>query len=373
MQTKPPASVTTQDLKTLWRKIEAVYGAWVASCRTSDERDRADLWRAQTLYCIARVRKHSARHISGSMVADLFAYSLEEWQGTLEFVGNAPTDACSSSASEIATLKAENARLRAQIENLQRQQTPTTVEIPAQTVTVRSAVDREILRLMATTGLSRSWRLVNRILSAGLTDNANTVRNAIRRLKDQNLIEDYAWNHKVQVWSPGAGGGRQLLRLTARGRVWAEMAFGITMAPCELDELAQRHKGVSHAIAILETLEHLRIAGYRINDTPGSLLVNEDERWGQRSEPDLVAIRDNVIWTVEVQREVNARNNAKWAKSLELNPRLMLITLSIQMCNKQAAILSDVIRQEQLPPGEIRLASLEAMEKATWQWVEFHS
>lgn len=381
----------TAQIKALWATVQQLQEALTSTLGdTSEKRERITEWVALMFNSLQRLRNLPERRYAGRILAGLLQKSLELWQFTLQNAENKKPQVSVPVSipvvpvrqekqqeqhlrTQIAVLEMENVRLHAQIESLQRQQTPTTVEIPSQTVTLRSAVDREILRLMATTGQARSWRLVNQVLSAGLTDNANTVRNAIRRLKDQNLIEDYTWNHKVQVWSPGAGGGRQLLRLTARGRMWAEMAFRTKVAPCELDELAQRHKGVSHAIAILETLEHLRIAGYSINNAPGPLLVNEDERWGQRSEPDLVAIRDNVTWTVEVQREVNARNNEKWAKSLELSPRLMLITLSAQLCNKQAAILRGVIRQGQFPPGEIRLASLEAMEKENWQWIEFHS
>ena len=366
-------NVTTGQIKALWGTVESLYVTWAARCRTPEEREEAELWRAHLLYSLTRLRRVRERRFAGRMFAELLCYTLEQWQ---QFAQNYETSAevrAPVGSPTLAALEAENTRLRNQVETLQRQQAPTSVEIPAQTVTLRSAVDREILRLMATTGQARSWRLVAQVLAAGLTENGNTVRNAFKRLKGQGLIEDYTWNERPQAWSPGPGGGRQLLRLTERGRLWAETAFQIQALPCELSELVPRHKGVSHAVAIIEARDHLRAAGYVVNDAPDPLLVSGDERWGQRAEPDLTATRDGVVWPVEVQREVDERNNAKWVKSLELVPRVALVTLSAQMCDKQALILRGAMRRMELPPGEIRLISLEAMETEDWHWLVLRS
>lgn len=207
----------------------------------------------------------------------------------------------------------------------------------------------------------------------GLTEHDNGVRNALKRLKDTKLLADFVWNGKPQQWTPRAGGGRQLLRLTERGRTWAEMAFKVTAVPCELDVPVQKHKSVAHAVAILEARDHLRAVGYVVNDAPDPLLVRDDERWGQRTEPDLVAMENGVFWPVEVQLEIDRRNDEKWAKSLSLVPRMCLITVNMQMCEKQAEILRQAVRWSRLPQGEIRLASLEAMDAGIWQWLVIHS
>jgi hypothetical protein len=74
-------------------------------------------------------------------------------------------------------------------------------------------------------------------------------------------------------------------------------------------------------------------------------------------------------WPVEVQREVACRRNKKWGKALRLaEGRLVLIVFSREMQEKQRRFLQQANRRRQLPPGEIRLASLEAMEDGDWRW-----
>jgi hypothetical protein len=77
---------------------------------------------------------------------------------------------------------------------------------------------------------------------------------------------------------------------------------------------------------------------------------------------------DGRRWPVEVQREVHARRNEQWGKTLEIEGRLLLILFSEDKCNQQLALLQQARRGGLLPTGEIKLSSLEAMESAVWHW-----
>jgi hypothetical protein len=271
--------------------------------------------------------------------------------------------ACQAQQQALETdLATAQVRIEALEAELARRPVTAQVEIPARTVTLRSAVDRELMRLLAVEGLARSWRLISRVVEAGLTENENTVRNALRRLKQRDLIENYTWNNRVQVWSPTPGGGRQLVRLTETGRYWAEQAYQVEALPCEIDAMAARHRGVSHAIGILEARDHLRAAGYTVDDAPPALLEDEEEPWGRRSEPDLVATLEEEWYPVEVQREVADRNDAKWGRYLEADQKLLLVLFSEHMREKQMDILERAFRWNYLPEGVILLTSLEALE-----------
>ena len=111
-----------------------------------------------------------------------------------------------------------------------------------------------------------------------------------------------------------------------------------------------------------------------MEDDPDAFLAASGEQWGERTEPDLLAIQDGVRWPVEVQREVAMRQNEKWAKALDLGPgRLMLIVFSEEMQEKQCRFLESAIRRHQTTHGEIRLGSLEAMESEAWRWETLRS
>lgn len=363
--------ITTKQINTLLDLVLELRGEWeVAACDT-DELVAAHEWCARALALLYRWRKRGGRRQAmGRELAELLASALREWKILLQIAADlAPQRArYAAMVQRLAVAEAENARLRAEIE---RQPTTTRVEIPAQTVVVRSRVEQEILRLMATEGLARSWRLMQRVVAAGLTDTENSVRNVFKRLKERELIEDYTWNGKAQTWTPTAGGGRQLFRLRETGRYWVEKAFEIAALPCELDAMVTRHKGVAHAVAILEARDHLTAVGYAVDVQPEPVLFDAAEPWGARVEPDLLAEHKGARYLVEVQREVDARNTEKWFKALSTGLALMLIMLNAQAHDKQIAILQEAFRRRELPAGEIYLASLEAMEGGAWQWVVF--
>lgn len=365
--------ITTKQINTLLELVLNLRRQWEVAAQDTDELAAAHEWCAMALALLYRWRRRGGRRqAAGSEFAELLASALREWKILLQLVEDLTPQRARYAAmgQRLAAAEAENARLRAELE---RRPTTTSVEIPAQTVTIRSPVEQEILRLIAALGLARSWRIVQRVMAAGLTDNANSVRNAINRLKKQGHIADYTWNGKAQTWTPTAGGGRQLVRLAATGCHWAEQAFQITAAPCELDAMVTRHKGVSHAVAILEAHDHLTAAGCTVDAMPEPLLFDADEPWGARVEPDLLVEYKGTRYLVEVQREVDGRNTEKWGKALSTGAALMLITLNAQACEKQAFILREAIRRCELPAGEIYLASLEAMESADWHWVVLRS
>ena len=81
--------------------------------------------------------------------------------------------------------------------NLARRPAATSLVLPAQKITVESGIQREILRLMAIEGLGRVWRIVERVLADGLTGNANTVRNAVSKLDERELLADYDQHGKT--------------------------------------------------------------------------------------------------------------------------------------------------------------------------------
>jgi len=387
----------TRDIESLVRRVNALHFRWRGYTLEYDppETREAQAWRDQAIASLHRLVKPSVRPYAIPTLLKVIERMFFEWGLCLEVLED--TARALERKEGGRRLRTENERLagevqalRAQVGTMEQQlattqaevaawreralaAAPASVTIPAQTVTVRSKLDKEILRLIAVTGLARSWHVISRITAMGLTEHDNGVRNALKRLKDTELLADFVWNGKPQQWTPRAGGGRQLLRLTERGRTWAEMAFKVTAVPCELDVPVQKHKSVAHAVAILEARDHLRAVGYVVNDAPDPLLVRDDERWGQRTEPDLVAMENGVFWPVEVQLEIDRRNDEKWAKSLSLVPRMCLITVNMQMCEKQAEILRQAVRWSRLPQGEIRLASLEAMDAGIWKWLVIHS
>jgi len=265
----------------------------------------------------------------------------------------------------------EITRLKAEIERLQRMvwrpKGPIAVTLPEHTIQVRSQIQAVVLRLMAQEGLARSWRIQQRVMDTGLTQNENSVRNALHKLNGKGLVSNYHWNgHKVG-WSPVPGGRRLLVTLTEKGQAWYRQAFGEDAVPSEIAPMAKKHNSVVHAVGILEARDHLRAQDYKVNDAPDPILAEEGQRWGHRAEPDLTVEMDGQTWPVEVQREVSPRHTAKkWAKALNLTGRLVLILFSEEKLNQQVEILGQAIND--LPAGEIKLSSLEAMEGKPWDW-----
>ncbi len=267
--------------------------------------------------------------------------------------------------------KGTQADLQSQIEDLRGQlaSRPQTVaaEIPAQRAVIRSAMQQEIVRLMGAEGLGRSWRIIARVADAGWGQE-NSVRNALCKLTKQGVIDDCRRQGKAAHWKFKAGGNRRLVRLNELGRVWYREAFGHDAAESEITEVARKHRSIAHGVGILEARDHLQEAGYVVSDDPQAILADSGERWGARSEPDLVVTMDGVAWPVEVQREVSERMLGKWEKALALAGRLALVLFNEEHREKQATILEPVLWYRYSGRGDVRLTSLEAMEAGDWEW-----
>ncbi len=249
---------------------------------------------------------------------------------------------------------------------------PASVTLPEQIIQVRSRIQQVVLRLMAQEGLARSWRIQQRVIEAGMTQNENSVRNVLCDLTKKELVSDYYWNGHKEGWSPVPGGQRRLVTLTEKGRAWCRQEFREDAMPSEIAPMAKKHNSVVHAVGILEARDHLQARGYQVNDAPDPILAEEGQRWGRRVEPDLTVEMDGQTWPVEVQREVSPRHTAKkWAKMLGLTGRLALILFSEEKLNQQVEILDQAI--DDLPAGEIKLISLEAMEGGLWGWTSIAS
>jgi hypothetical protein len=241
-----------------------------------------------------------------------------------------------------------------------------TATIPAKEITIRSRIQQEVLRLMGAEGLGRSWRIIGRIMQARI-GKPNSVRNGLRGLTLDGLIDDYRRLGEPVGWASSRGGRRRLVVLTELGRAWYENAYQQVPLESELVKAARRHQSVGHGVGILEALDHLRVAGYRVDDDPEALRAT-GEPWGRRAEPDLTAWMEGHWWPVEVQREVSERLLEKWRKTLDLAGRLALIVFSQHQQRKQAGIL----RAARLA-GKVRLSSLEAMEDGEWAWETIRS
>jgi hypothetical protein len=374
--------LTTRDIDDLTQRINYVFWNWRVFAGTdTNELYDATSWRDRMIKDLHSVTKPSRRPHAMPVILDVLTQTLNEMEAAFYMLEDAQqASGARTFAIENSRLAREAQALQAQVATLEQQlaaaqaegvawreralaAAPASVTIPAQTVTVRSKIDREILRLIATTGLARSWHVITRIVAAGLTEHENGVRNALKRLKESGLLTDFTWNGKVQQWKPRAGGGRQLLRLTERGQTWAEMAFKVTALPCELDDMVQKHKGVEHAVGILEARDWLAAMGFDVDMEPEARPFDEGEPWGARVEPDLTATLQGVLWPVEVQREVHERNGDKWRKAVELYGRLMLVVFSEQACEKQVALLKVEMARWEWPVGSIQVCSLEAIER----------
>jgi len=239
-------------------------------------------------------------------------------------------------ADRIAVLEAENDNLRAGLRDAAAAQPQrATAVIPERQIEVGGKTRQAVLHLMGNYGLARSWRLVERVATMrGIV--RQTVANTFKELVEQGLIQTYSYK-----------GAEQGYRYKPRGR---------------LDVWAPKHHGVEHAVDILEARDLLRGLSLNVDDDPEPMLATDD-RWGRRSEPDLLLYYEGHTWPVEVQREVHARNDAKWGKVLELSGGcLVLILESIAKMEEQAKLLRSAARS--LPQGVVLLVSLEHLREA---------
>jgi hypothetical protein len=154
--------------------------------------------------------------------------------------------------------------------------------------------------------------------------------------------------------------------LIETGREAFRQTFERDPVESELDVMAREHSSVEHGVGTLEAREHLRAAGYRVDDNPEAILADEEEPWHARVEPDLVAVMDGDVWPVEVQREVSTRLLDKWQKALEMTGRLAIILFNEDKRKRQERLLRQDRRRSS--QGEICLTSLEAMEEGEWEW-----
>jgi regulator of replication initiation timing len=372
------SNVRTKQLDSLVTLVNAAYADNVRI-----EPDQADEWRQWRDHLVRRlhsVYKPSARPYAGLVVAEVaeslgdhLLDALGEWE-SLRDKGPEIQDGGAFKA-QVEDLESENAALSEEVgrlrERLACRPKTTKVIIPKQTVVVRSRLQQEILRLMGREGLGRSWKIFDGVIKVGLTQERNSIRNALRTLIKRQLVVDYQRNGKIVRWKIASGGSRRLVLLTKKGTAWCQEAFDKDLPESELLWAVQRHRSIAHGVGILEARDHLRAAGHRVNDEPEAILARTQERWGERMEPDLVVWVDDKPWPVEVQREVSNRLLDKWRKGLELVGRLVLVLFSEQHCARQAHILKQARRK--LPRGEIRLANLEAMERGNWQWMILNS
>jgi hypothetical protein len=370
--------VTTRQLDDFIAVINTWYRQKTKATPTAGKFDQVKLDRDRWIKILHAVYKPSARPYAGQALAGVayeifyyYAHWLFRDIDELETLVKKEQDTVATLKDREAWLSEANAALQRQIEDLQGQlvSRPQVVaaEIPAQRAVIRSAMQQEIVRLMGAEGLGRSWRIIARVAGAGWGQE-NSVRNALCKLTKQGVIDDCRRQGKTVHWKFKAGGNRRLVRLSELGRVWYREAFGHDAVESEITEVAQKHRSIAHGVGILEARDHLREAGCTVSDDPQVILADSGERWGARSEPDLVATMDGAAWPVEVQREVSERLLGKWEKALALAGRLALVLFNEEHREKQAVILDRAMWFNRLPPGEIRLASLEAMEAGDWEW-----
>ncbi len=123
-------------------------------------------------------------------------------------------------------------------------------------------------------------------------------------------------------------------------------------------------------IAILEVADALRARGYEVDLSPKPIFQDPGQRWGRRARPDLVARKGDRWWPVEVQRKVaeHPRYREKWAKTLRLSGRLMLVLFSEEKLAQQRRLLLAWSQHRDWPTGQVLLASLERMTDDPAGW-----
>jgi hypothetical protein len=267
---------------------------------------------------------------------------------------------------EVAGLRRDNSAFEEAPRSLTAAKRPqcSRVAIPSEVIVVRSRVQQEIIRQIAEEGMGRSWRIISDITSSGIA-RERSVGNAVTRLTKKGLIGDYRCDGRAIRWKPATGGSRRLIMLTHRGAEWYRQAYGEEPVESEIIWAARMHRSAVHGVGVLEARDHLRAAGYEVDDDPGPILEYQDREWSRRVEPDLMLQMDGEDWAVEVQREVAQRQRDKWTKVLALSGRLVLILFNVAHREKQQRLLRHAQR---LPRGTIYLASLEEMETGEWDW-----
>jgi hypothetical protein len=354
----PVAEITPGDIYRVVRMVRGVKEEY-EQCSWGDEEILDNI--EDLLKRLDWVSTPKNLHRATDVILDVMEWGLGDLTAYIQDLENAD--------HSVERMQAETRRLRQMIrqpgDSIQ-------VTLPQQTIQVRSQIQQVVLRLIAREGLARSWRIQQQVIKSGLTQNENSVRNALRKLCGKGLVSDYTWNgHKVG-WSPAPGGRRRLVTLTDTGVTWCGEVFGEQPVESEIKPMARKHNSVGHAVGILEARDHLRAQGYPVDDAPEPILEEKGERWGRRVEPDLTVVMEKQTWPVEVQREVAPRHTAKkWSKVLNLTRRLALILFSDEKLDQQMEILEETTND--LPGGVIRLSSLEAMERGAWEWTSLVS
>ena len=245
------------------------------------------------------------------------------------------------------------------------------VLIPEETVSVTNSTHQLILFVIGKAGVGRKWRIVPLVQELareeyGTAPTDRTVQNGFSQLLRDGFIAYYQHHEEPVRYKLGRGPGRGLYLLADRGKLWYENIYDEPPVKSELLVFVPRHKGVQHAVDILEARDMLRGFGLQVRDAPEAVLLTDDE-WGPRSEPDLALRYDGYWWPVEVQREVRRRNNDKWRKLLAEEGRLILILESAKNQASQARIL----REATLPSGRILLTNLRTLQsRLEWEEIE---
>lgn len=358
-------NVTTRHLDFLVARINMIYQD--RPPMDAQENQSWQRWRDECVRQLHSVYRPSARPHAARIVAELALdellenyslwHRLELAESALERYDNQEREmerSLFNHQDRLEVLEQENATLLDEVTQLRaalaRQPQTATVTIPGKTIHLRSEIQREIIRLVGK-GLGRSWRITDLIITGGLATNANSVRNAIRKLKGRGLLDNYRRHNKVIGWQIATGGTQQLVTLTETGKQWCQQAFGSVAVESEIAVAARRHKSVSHGVGILEARDYLRAAGYLVDDDPAAILARAGDFWGVRSEPDLLVLMDADYWPVEVQREVSERLLNKWRKTLTLAGRLALILFNEKKRAKQEGILRRAMLRYELPDG----------------------
>lgn len=171
------------------------------------------------------------------------------------------------------------------------------------------------------------------------------------------------------LWHFKRGRSWPLRELTLAGRDWYRPRFDAEPAASELGWVLSHHMSARHAVAILEARDYLLSLGIPVDDQPPPCPERADDPWGIRAEPDLAAYFRERVCPVEVQRDIRMGNLSKWAKSLELFQRLMLVTFCPERLERQSRMLSAAREQGRLPGHPVLLASLEDWEDGDRQFL----
>jgi len=212
---------------------------------------------------------------------------------------------------------------------------------------------------MGATGCIRSWRLVRTACPDQMSWTGNAIRGRWHKLEQAGYIRPASSGAVPLRWHFKQGRGRPLYDLTPSGRDWYRQRCDAEPAKSELPWVLSHHVSVRHAVAILEARDHLLSLDIPVDDRPPSCPARADDPWGLRSEPDLAVYFRERVWPVEVQRDIRVNHLSKWAKSLALFQRLMLVTFCLDRLERQCRLLSEARVQGRLPDHPVLLASLE--------------